>query len=189
MKRNKIFNLLVMMLMATAVTTFTACSDKGDDDQKQYDDLDYFQKAICNIDDAGRLVSYKVGTVLYENEPQHLYVGVENIEEAAKIFATWMSPEVKLADINANVREASVQFSDKQGQSQGTIYFRAGTDPIVAEVTPGTGMQLKYIDRITFLLNSAWPHNSGGDDMGIHTNLNGDDDLGINGEPDNTWGR
>ena len=184
--------LLGLMLMAAAVTTFTACSsddDKNDSPAKQYDDLEYFQKAICNIDASGNLVSYNVGTVLYENEPQHLYIGVDNIEEAARKFATWMSPEVKLADITPTVKELTAQLADKQGKSEGTIYFRAGTDPIVAEVTASAGTPLKFISRITFLLNSAWPQNSGDEDLGIDTNLGGDDGLGINGDPGNTWGR
>ena len=57
MKTNSIFSrLLGLMLMAAAVTTFTACSnddDKNDSQAKQYDDLEYFQKAICNIDANG----------------------------------------------------------------------------------------------------------------------------------------
>ena len=194
MKTNSIFSrLLGLMLMAAAVTTFTACSsdddDKNDSQAKQYDDLEYFQKAICNIDASGNLVGYNVGTVLYENEPQHLYIGVDNIEEAARKFAAWMSPEVKLADITPAVRELTAQLADKQGKSQGTIYFRAGTDPVVAEVTASSGTQLKFVSSITFLLKSAWPQNSGDEDLGIDTNLGDDDGLGINGEPGSSWGR
>ena len=192
MQRNKIFSrLLSLMLMAAAITTFTACSSDDDNDSKakQYDDLEYLQKALCNIDANGNLVGYNVGTVLYENEPQHLYIGVDNIEEAAHMFAEWMSPEVKLADITPTVSELTAQLADKQGKSQGTIYFRAGTTPIVAEVTASNGTQLKFVSSITFLLKSAWPQNSGDEDMGIDTNLGDDDGLGISGEPGNTWGR
>ena len=85
---------------------------------------------------------------------------MDNIEEAARIFAKWLSPDVKLPDITPSVRELTAQLTDKQGKAQGTIYFRAGTEPIVAEVTASAGTQLKFIDRITFLLNSAWPQNS-----------------------------
>ena len=194
MKKNKFLSLLGLMLMAAALTTFTACSGSDDDDNQSgttsmYDDLDYFQKALCTIDDAGNLVSYNTGTILYKDEPQHLYIGVDNIEEAARIFAKWLSPDVKLPDITPSVRELTAQLTDKQGKPQGTIYFRAGTEPIVAEVTASAGTQLKFIDRITFLLNSAWPQNSGDEDMGINTNLGNDGELGINGDPDNAWGR
>lgn len=195
MKKNKFLSLLGLMLMAAALTTFTACSGSDDDDNNKsgttymYDDLDYFQKALCTIDDAGNLVSYNTGTILYKEEPQHLYIGVDNIEEAARIFAKWLSPDVKLPDITPSVRELTAQLTDKQGKPQGTIYFRAGTEPIVAEVTASAGTQLKFIDRITFLLNSARPQNSGDEDMGINTNLGNDGELGINGDPDNSWGR
>jgi hypothetical protein len=193
MQRNKIFSrLLSLLLMAAAATTFTACSSDDDDNDstaKQYDDLEYFQKALCDLDANGNLVGYKVGTVLYESEPQHLYIGVDNIEEAARQFAAWMSPEVKLGDITPTVRELTAQLADKQGKSQGTIYFRAGTDAVVAEVTASSGTQLKFVSRITFLLKSAWPHNSGDEALGIDTNLGNDDGLGINGEPGSTWGR
>jgi hypothetical protein len=195
MKKNKFLSLLGLMLMAAALTTFTACSGSDDDDNNKsgttymYDDLDYFQKALCTIDDAGNLVSYNTGTILYKDEPQHLYIGVDNIEEAARIFAKWLSPDVKLPDITPSVRELTAQLTDKQGKPQGTIYFRAGTEPIVAEVTASAGTQLKFIDRITFLLNSAWPQNSGDEDLGINTNLGNDGELGINGDPDNSWGR
>lgn len=197
MKKNKFLSLLGLMLMAAALTTFTACSGSDDDDNNNnksgttymYDDLDYFQKALCTIDDAGNLVSYNTGTILYKEEPQHLYIGVDNIEEAARIFAKWLSPDVKLPDITPSVRELTAQLTDKQGKPQGTIYFRAGTEPIVAEVTASAGTQLKFIDRITFLLNSAWAQNSGDEDLGINTNLGNDGELGINGDPDNSWGR
>ena len=91
MKKNKFLSLLGLMLMAAALTTFTACSGSDDDDNNKsgttymYDDLDYFQKALCTIDDAGNLVSYNTGTILYKDEPQHLYIGVDNIEEAARM--------------------------------------------------------------------------------------------------------
>ena len=74
MKKNKFLSLLGLMLMAAALTTFTACSGSDDDDNQSgttsmYDDLDYFQKALCTIDDAGNLVSYNTGTILFKDEP------------------------------------------------------------------------------------------------------------------------
>ncbi len=166
MKKNKFLSLLGLMLMAAALTTFTACSGSNDDDNKSgttymYDDLDYFQKALCTIDDAGNLVSYNTGTILYKDEPQHLYIGVDNIEEAAKIFRCWIAPDVELGTITPTVSDLTAQLTDTLGHAQGTIYFRAGSGQTVAEVTYSPETKLKYIDKITFLLNSAWPYNSG----------------------------
>ena len=169
MKTNKsILWLLSLMLCATPV--LTACSD--DDDNKngnptqeetaKYDDLAYFQNAICRIDSLGNLARYNVGEALYEAEPQHLYIGVDDIEEAANWFSYWIAPDVELGNITPTTTDLTAQLTDTLGRAQGTIYFKAGSGQSVAEVTYSPDTQLKYIDRITFLLNSAWPFNSGG---------------------------
>ena len=172
MKTNKHFAWLLGLMLALATTAFTGCSDNDDDNQggsnteqadsltAMYDDLAMFQRSICRIDSAGQLVRYEVGVALHENEPQHLYIGVDNIEEAAKMFATWIAPDVKLGEITPNVAELTAQLTDTAGISQGTIYFRKGSGSSVAEVTASANTQLKYVDRITFLLKSAWPYNS-----------------------------
>jgi hypothetical protein len=164
--KKSILWLLGLMLCATPV--LTACSDDDDDNKNgnssqeetvKCDDLAYFQNAICRIDSAGYLVDYNIGQALYESEPQHLYIGVDDIEEAAKWFRRWIAPDVELGNNNADL---TAQLTDTLGHAQGTIYFKAGTGQSVAEVTYSPETQLKYIDRITFLLNSAWPFNSGG---------------------------
>ena len=170
MKKRFLPALLAMLMLATVAPTFTACSDDDDDknnseqteSQKlQYDDLDIFQRAICNIDSAGQLVRYQFGEALYDAEPQHLYIGVDNIEEAAKMFRCWIASDVELGTITPTVSDLTAQLTDTQGHAQGTIYFRAGSGQTVAEVTYSPETKLKYIDKITFLLNSAWPYNSG----------------------------
>ena len=167
MKKRFLPALLALLMLATVAPTFTACSDDDDDknnseqtdNQKlQYDDLDIFQRAICNIDSAGQLMRYKIGQALHDAEPQHLYIGVDDIEEAAKMFRTWIAPDVKLPAGNADL---TAELTDTLGHAQGTIYFRAGSGQTVAEVTYSPETKLKYIDKITFLLNSAWPYNSG----------------------------
>ncbi|MBQ8711211.1 MAG: hypothetical protein IJ551_00060, partial [Prevotella sp.] len=83
MKKRFLPALLALLMLATVAPTFTACSDDDDDknnseqtdNQKlQYDDLDIFQRAICNIDSAGQLMRYKIGQALHDAEPQHLYI-------------------------------------------------------------------------------------------------------------------
>jgi len=171
MKKRFLPALLALLMLATAVPTFIACSDDDDDNKNnseqpespkpQYDDLDIFQRAICNIDSDGQLVRYQFGEALYDAEPQHLYIGVDNIEEAAKIFRCWIAPDVELGTITPTVSDLTAQLTDTLGHAQGTIYFRAGSGQTVAEVTYSPETKLKYIDKITFLLNSAWPYNSG----------------------------
>ena len=76
-KRRFLPALMALLMLATAVPTFIACSDDDDDNNSpqpespkpQYDDLDIFQRAICNIDSAGQLVRYQFGEALYDAEP------------------------------------------------------------------------------------------------------------------------
>lgn len=172
MKTNRFIPWLLSLLMLCATPVLTACSDDDDDNNNtenpsqeetaKYDDLAYFQNAICWIDSLGHLANYNIGEALYESEPEHLYIGVDDIEEAANWFRNWVAPDVTLADITPTVTDLTAQLTDTLGRAQGTLYFKAGSGSTVAEVTYSPETQLKYIDRITFLLNSAWPFNSGG---------------------------
>lgn len=170
MKTNRFTSWLLGLLMLSAAPIITACSDDDDNNNNTdspaqaetsaYDDLDYFQNAICWIDSLGQLATYRIGEALYESEPEHLYIGVDDIEEAARWFRNWIAPDVKLADITPTVTDLTAQLTDTLGRAQGSLYFKAGSGSTVAEVTYSPETQLKYIDRITFLLNSAWPFNS-----------------------------
>ncbi len=168
--KKSILWLLGLMLSATPV--LTACSSSDDDtdnnntensangsETMKYDDLAVFQNAICRIDSLGHLERYNIGEAIYESEPQHLFIGVDDIEEAAHWFRNWIAPDVELGNSNTDL---TAQLTDTLGRSQGTIYFRQGSGQAVAEVTYSPETQLKYIDRITFMLNSAWPFNSSG---------------------------
>lgn len=163
--------LLGLMLCATPM--LTACSDSDDDNNNtenpangsetmKYDDLAMFQNAICRIDSLGHLERYNIGEAIYEAEPQHLYIGVDDIEEAANWFRNWIAPDVELGNITPTTTDLTANLTDTLGRAQGTIYFKAGTGTSVAEVTYSPETQLKFIDRITFMLNSAWPFNSSG---------------------------
>jgi len=108
MQRNKIFSrLLSLLLMAAAATTFTACGSDDDDNDstaKQYDDLEYFQKALCDLDANGNLVGYKVGTVLQQKD-----------ETKGKIVKPGEDKEILVDDLGAfflvSTEEASGQLS------------------------------------------------------------------------------
>lgn len=165
MKTNRFIPALMALLMlATAIPSLTACSDdddnngNGTEQTAMYDDLAVFQQAICTIDSSGQhLIRYNIGEALYESEPQHLYIGVDDIDEAAKWFRCWIAPDVELPAQNGDL---TAQLTDTLGKAQGTIYFRVGSGTTVAEVTASPETQLKFVDKITFLLNSAWPYNS-----------------------------
>lgn len=158
-----------IVLTAAAAMLFASCKDDENTDNNPnepeneiaiYDDLAVFQQAICRLDSAGQLVRYNIGEVLYDNEPQHLYIGVDSIGEAEAYFRSWIAPDVEIAVITPSLHDLSAALTDTLGNPQGTIYFNAGSGSIVAEITASGDAQLEYVDKITFLQNSAWPHNS-----------------------------
>ena len=129
MKLRNIFPwLLGLMLLATTSPILTACSSSDDDNDGgtekpgdeaiKYDDLAVFQKAICTIDSAGKLVRYDIGEAINKSEPEHRYIGVEDIE-AQSLCAT-VAPNP--ARNNAIVHF----FNPVQGQVQFELYSLQG---------------------------------------------------------------
>ena len=161
----KQYSILWLMAMAVAATlTFTACSD--DDDNKApdrletttYNDLDYFQRAIVDVDSLGNFHSRQYGMPLYDNDTTHLYIGVETIEVAEKIFRYWLAPDIEA--VAAADKSITAILTDEDGKAQGTVFFRPGTAGTVAEVTASPETRFLHFSQVTFLLNSAWPFNS-----------------------------
>jgi len=149
---------------------FVSCSDSDDENKKEsapeqsdyevkvstYDDLSFFQNSIIEVDEQGNIKCQYVGEALYEDEPEHLYVGVDSYEEAETLFREWMAPDVVLG----TTAPFTAQLTDAEGKAQGTITFAKGTESgHVAEVTASDETQLKKFKKISFLLNSAWPFN------------------------------
>ena len=96
----KQYSILWLMAMVVAATfTFTACSDDDKAPERlettAYDDLDYFQRAIVDVDSLGNFQCRQYGVPLYDNDTTHLYIGVESIEAAEKISATGWLPTSK----------------------------------------------------------------------------------------------
>lgn len=146
---------------------FAACSDKDDNNNSEkdpsqseevfsYDDLRVFQNSIIEVDENGNAVAHFVGEVLYEDDPLHLYVGVDSYEEAEAMFRQWIAPDVKLAA----TAPLTAQLTDYEGKAQGTVTFTKGESGHVAEVTVSPETDVKHFNKITFLLNSAWPFNA-----------------------------
>ena len=168
-KKLKIENIWVLFALCLAIA-FAACSSDDDnngsedptptptEEEVTYDDLSYFQNAIIEVDTLGNFMSRVCGEVLYENEPHHLYVGVETLEEAQEMFDSWIAPDV---EVQTTVTGMTAALTDAEGNAQGTVYFTAGTQSgHVAEVTASSGTKLLHFDKVTFLLNSAWPVNA-----------------------------
>jgi hypothetical protein len=123
-----------------------------------YDDLAYFQSAIIPVDSTGEMICRSLGAVLYEKEPDNLYIGVKDLTEAETLFRSWIAPDVALSTTIPTTSGLTCPLTDANGKPQGTLYFTPGTEKkIVAEVTASSDTQLKHFKKITFLLNAAWP--------------------------------
>ena len=127
-----------------------------------YDDLDYFQNAIIEVDTLGEFVNRNLGEVLNVDNPEQLFVPVENLSEAKKIFLGCLAPDVEAAHATLANDNLQAQLTDMKGQPQGTVYFTttSGADGIVAEMTASSGTKLLFFNKVSFMLKSAWPYNS-----------------------------
>lgn len=161
--------LLGIAIAATA--TLTACSDNDDDNSNNgnggnpaaevvtFDDLGFFQNAIIEVDSVGDMMTRYYGMILDEAEPEHLYIGVDNLAQAQTLFSQWLAPDVQTtADIPVN-GSLTCPLTDMEGKSQGTIYFTPSNGASVAEVTASADTNLRHFNKITFLANDAWPTN------------------------------
>lgn len=160
MKYNVVFK--AAAALAAVVSLFSACKKMNSDpevlDVTSFDDLTYFQGAFVETDENGNFVSFSLGEPLYDDDPTHLYVGVDDIEEALEFWDTCLSPGIQRTFSMAN--DYTYQFTDPDGKAQGSVHFAPGTGGSVAEITTNLS-GLKFFDKVTFILNSAWPYNSG----------------------------
>ena len=162
---------VAFLMVGTVSAGFIACSDDDDDNNNgkdvaeseevsTFDDLIYFQDAFVETDSLGNFVNRSVGAVLanIDNDTTHLFVGVDNVEEALGYFENALAPDVERTTSVA--RSYTYTLTDKEGKAQGTVNFVPSEESgHVAELTTNlTG--LKHFNRVTFLLNSAWPFNS-----------------------------
>ena len=161
--KKTLYILVGLLALAFSALSFGACEKNDPEDESSMlievpgtvDDLSYFQNAIAPSYEGGYYYAY--GEALYPNDPEHLYIGVNNIAEAKEFFMGWMAPDVeKLEDGDA----ITCSLSDEEGNAQGIVYFIPGSGSTVADVVVSNGTRIRYFNKITFLLNSAWPYNS-----------------------------
>ena len=173
MNKTNLKMMLLAGLFALAGTAgFTACSsddDKGEtpeeptEEQHQkpvtaYDDLAYFQSSIVCVDSLGRFIERNYGEPLYDNDTTTVYVGVETLAEAREMFDGWLAPDVKVTAQTPSTTDVTATLTDKEGKAQGEVYFKAVNDgTTIAEVT--TTAAVRHFRKVSFIPNSAWPHN------------------------------
>lgn len=149
---------------------FGACSSDDDKDDgsgqtttktSEWDDLDYFQHVITDLDTLGNLRGYHYGKQLYKDtDPGHLYIGVDTWDEAEEFFREWLANDVTVSKISSGGSDLQAELTDTLGNKQLTVYLKAASSSTnVAECTVSDESKLKHFYQITFILNSAWPQN------------------------------
>ena len=153
-------SIATLLLLSFAVVSLDSCKkDKTEAPERieinTYDDLDYFQNSIVRIDSLNNFVYRAYGVPLYGDDTTHLYIGVENLEEARDIFMNWIAPDVVVEESSGNL---TCPLTDEDGISQGTVFFRpVELNGHVAEVSVSNGTRLYHFSQLTFLYNNVWP--------------------------------
>lgn len=170
--QNSLRGILGCLVCCSIAATFSACSDNDDDadynaantnapeQQKAtaYDDLDFFQRAIIDMDSVGTFRGREWGVPRNVRDTTHLFIGVESLAQAEEIFREWVAPDIEPTAMGNNL---SCSLTNREGKPQGTLFFTPSNEGnTVAEVTVSSGTKLKHFSRITFLHNSAWGFNS-----------------------------
>lgn len=167
MKTTGLFKAIAALIIL--VPFFFACNKNDDPSKnvaeveivKDFDDLAFFQHAFV---DAGELdeygdysyVVFPTGEILDENDPTHLFISVEDMDEALRYWDSCLAPDI-IRTTSADNRY-TYDFTDAEGKSQGSVSFAPGTGGDVAVITPNLA-GLEHISKVTFLLKSAWPFN------------------------------
>ena len=160
---------MFLAFMAFAALAMTGCSNDDNETEQPnvpeqqsktaFDDMEYFQTSFINIDSLGNFVSRSIGIPLpvYDQDTTHIYVGVENIEEALDYWKQCLAPDIT-STTSAN-HTYTYTLTDEQGATQGTVSFAPSTESsVVADITtdlPG----LKHFKKVTFIENDSWPAN------------------------------
>lgn len=170
--QNSLRGILACLVCCSIAATFSACNDNDDYDNPNvvsrsgqvqeassaYDDLDFFQRAIIDMDSLGNFRGREWGVPRNINDTTHLFIGVESLAQAEEIFREWIAPDMEVTAMDKNL---SCTMTNQEGKPQGTLYFTPSSEGnTVAEVTVSSGTKLKHFSRITFMHNSGWGFNS-----------------------------
>ena len=162
---------LFLAFMAFAALAMVGCSNDDNateqpnvperQDVTGFDDLEYFQEYFVNVDSLGNFVSRSIGIPLpvYDEDTTHIFIGVENLEEALTYWSDCLPPIDEIRPLLSGNYPYIYTLTDKEGRSQGTVSFAPNTEPgFVADITtdlPG----LKHFKKVTFVQNDSWPVN------------------------------
>lgn len=149
-----------MMSAAMMAMTFVSCSD--DDEPKTapdeefpevvVDELGDLQNTLTTLNEDGGLKERIYGVVLDESTPNTISIGVNDFDEALEVFGSILPDTTAISEDGTKA-----QFSTRQGTA--VLSKDEGKDGLIAHVDFDID-GLKYVDRINFLLHSAWPENA-----------------------------
>ncbi len=153
--------LKVLILAVAFIPAFTAC--ESDDDPQvepekpiKLNDFEDFQSCIIRTDSLGNFEYRSYGEPLLEEDSTILYIGVDDMEEAKDLFEIWMPYGVETYSTGLADNLTAV-FTDKNYQRQGEIYFTAGKEDYIADVTFSEELSPKHFSTIRFISNEKWP--------------------------------
>ena len=154
---------LFLAFMAFATLAMVGCSNDDNETEqpnvpeRQYvtafDGLEYFQTYFVNVDSLGNFVSRSIGIPLpvYDADTTHIFIGVEDIEEALTYWEDCLPPADEVRPIRSDNYSYTYTLTNEQGTSQGTVSFAPSTKPgFVADITtdlPG----LRHFKKVTFV--------------------------------------
>ncbi|MBQ5493753.1 MAG: hypothetical protein IIT76_00955, partial [Prevotella sp.] len=160
---------MFLAFMAFAALAIVGCSNDDNETEQPdvperqdvtgFDDLEYFQEYFVNVDSLGNFVSRSIGIPLpvYDTDTTHIFIGVEDIEEALTYWADCLPPIDEIRPLLSGNYPYIYTLTDKEGRSQGTVSFAPNTEPgFVADITtnlPG----LRHFKKVTFVQNGSWP--------------------------------
>ena len=160
---------ILFAFMALAILAMVGCKKDNNDPQAPeapermdvtaFDDLEFFQDYFINVDSLGNFVSRSIGIPLqvYDEDTTHIFIGVENMEEALTYLEDCLPPLDEIQTLMNGNYPYTFTLTDEKGASQGTISFAPSTEPgFVADITtdlPG----LRHFKKVTFVQNDSWP--------------------------------
>jgi len=161
----------LMMSLTVGLTSIYSCSSDDDDDNNgtvpesvsvtTYDQVKYLQDNIVEIDSLGVMVQRVNGMPLNSADTTELSIGVENLDAAAEMFKSWLSPDTKVELSSPSTVNMQASLKDEAGDVKETVYFKAveSEGKNVAEVTFASDGVFKHFSKVVFVKSSAWPDN------------------------------
>ncbi len=170
MKRFKFYALLMPLTLGLA--SLTACSSDNDDNNNNgrqesgkvtsFDQVKFLQNNIIEIDSLGNMVQRVSGARLNEADSTELTVGAADVNAAAEMFKSWLSPDTKTELISPSTVDMKADLKDADGKVKETVYFKTVTDKgnDIAEMTFEKGGVLKHFSKVKFVVRNTFSLNN-----------------------------